>query len=98
MPVLFGDSEDPDFLDTLPLAHVRWVVSALPQWEANRALLHALQAAGFAGQVAVVARDSVQAQAAHAQGVALVFNPFDDAADHAARHLVDLLLTKKAAP
>ena len=98
LPVLFGDSEDPDFLDTLPLSHVRWVVSALPQWEANRALLHALQAAGFAGQVAVVARDSAQAQAAQAQGVALVFNPFDDAADHAARHLADMLQPTGARP
>lgn len=91
LPVLFGDGEDPDFLETLPLAQVRWVVSALPQWESNRALLHALEAAGFRGQVAAVARDAAHAQAAHDKGVALVFNPFDDAADHAARHLADLM-------
>ena len=98
LPVLFGDAEDPDFLENLPLADVRWVVSALPQWESNRALLHALGVAGYRGQVAAVVRDDAHAQSARELGLSMVINPFDDAADHAARHLVDLLHTKKAAP
>lgn len=97
LPVLFGDGEDPGFLESLPLAQVRWVVSALPQWESNQALLHALASAGYQGKVAAVVRDAAHAQAAHMRGLALVLNPFDDAADHAARHLADLLKTKEPA-
>lgn len=95
LPVLFGDGEDPDFLESLPLAQIRCVVSALPQWESNRALLHALSQAGYRGTVAAVVRDAAHEQAARACGLTLVFNPFDDAADHAARHLADLLMTKE---
>ncbi|MFZ2650257.1 MAG: NAD(P)-binding protein [Burkholderiaceae bacterium] len=57
LPVRFGDGEDPDFLDSLPLNQAKWVVSSLPLWESSRALLHALKAVGYAGQVAAVARD-----------------------------------------
>lgn len=96
LPVLFGDGEDPSFLESLPLAQVQWVVSALPQWESHQALLHALDSAGYQGKVAAVVRDVTQAQAAQARDLALVLNPFDDAADHAARHLADLLNTKES--
>ena len=57
LAVRFGDSEDPDFLETLALQEVPWVVTTLPQWESNRAFLHALRAAGFKGRVAGVVRD-----------------------------------------
>jgi hypothetical protein len=30
LPARFGDAEDPDFLESLPLPHTRWVVSTLP--------------------------------------------------------------------
>ena len=87
LPVRFGDGEDPDFMETLPLAEVRWVVSSLPQWESNRALLSALHAAGYRGSVAAVVRDAAHGRQLKAAGVAMVLNPFDDAADHAAREL-----------
>jgi len=87
LPVRFGDAEDPGFLETLPLAQLNWVVTTLPSWDANRALLQALQTAGYAGAVAAAARDAAHGQALQAAGVARILNPFDDAADHAARTL-----------
>ena len=87
LQVRFGDGEDPAFLESLPLKQARWVVSSMPLWEANRALLHALQEVGYAGQVAAVARDAAHRRQLEAAGVARVLNPFDDAADHAARSL-----------
>ncbi|MEX2240453.1 MAG: cation:proton antiporter family protein [Burkholderiales bacterium] len=83
--VRFGDAEDPAFLESLPLAESAWAVSTLPQWESHRALLHALREAGFRGQVAAVARDPAHGAALERAGAARVLNPFDDAADHAAR-------------
>jgi Kef-type K+ transport system membrane component KefB len=87
LPVLFGDGEDPDFLETLPLRQVRWVITTFPQWESNRALLHALNAVHYRGHVVGAARDAAHGRALAAAGVERVLNPFDDAADHAAAHL-----------
>jgi len=98
LPVHFGDGEDPEFLETLPLAQVRWVVSTFPQWESSRALLHALKAAHYRGRVAGAARDAVHARALAEAGVAPVLNPFDDAADRAAQHLAETLRDKEPTP
>jgi Kef-type K+ transport system membrane component KefB len=87
LAVRFGDGEDPNFLETLPLADTPWVVTTLPQWESNRAFLHALRAAGFKGRVAGVARDDSHAESLGHVGVARVLHMFNDAADHAARIL-----------
>jgi Kef-type K+ transport system membrane component KefB len=85
LAVRFGDGEDPDFLETLALQDTPWVITTLPQWEANRAFLHALHAAGFKGRVAGVVRDEAHAAALGGVGVERVLHLFNDAADHAAR-------------
>ena len=87
LPVLFGDGEDPDFLETLPLRQVRWVITTFPQWESNRALLHALKTAQYDGKVVGAVRDAAHGRALAEAGVTQILNPFDDAADHAAAHL-----------
>ncbi|MDP3083738.1 MAG: cation:proton antiporter, partial [Rubrivivax sp.] len=87
LPVLFGDGEDPDFLESLPLRQVGWVVTTFPQWESNRALLHALEAAHYRGRVVGAVRDAAHGRALAEAGVDQIFNPFDDAADHAAARL-----------
>ena len=86
-PVRFGDGEDPAFLESLPLHRAQRIFSSLPAWDANRAFLHALKEARFEGRVAAVARDPVHHRQLEAAGVARVFNPFDDAANQAARSL-----------
>ena len=87
LPVLFGDGEDPAFVESLPLGGVRWVITTFPQWPSNRALLDALAAAGFQGRVAGAARDTAHRDALlHAQ-VTRILEPFDDAAEHAAASL-----------
>jgi Kef-type K+ transport system membrane component KefB len=93
LPVYFGDGEDAGFLDSLPVQQALWVVTTLPQWESNRALLHALREAGFAGQVAGVVRDDVHAGALRRAGIEKILNPFTDAADLAAHDLVKALKT-----
>jgi Kef-type K+ transport system membrane component KefB len=98
LPVHYGDAEDPDFLESLPLAAVRCVITTLPQPEASRALLHALQSARYTGAVAGAARDAVHARLLAAAGVSPVFNPFDDAADHAAQQLAHLLRQPETRP
>jgi hypothetical protein len=87
LSVRFGDGEDPGLLESLPLAHAAWAVTTFPQWESNRALLHALRGTDFKGRVVAVVRDEAHAEALSKAGVERVLNPFNDAADHAARML-----------
>ena len=98
LPVRFGDGEDPDFLEALPLAEARWVVTTFPQWESNRALLHALRVAGYRGRVAGAVRDAAHGLALAKAGIDRVLNPFEDAADRAAQTLAaELRLQEKPA-
>lgn len=91
LPVRYGDVESPEFLDTLPLADVRWVLSTLPLLEGQRALVDGLKAAGYKGQVAVAVREQLPVRELKALGVDRVFQPFLDAADHAGGELLALL-------
>mgnify|MGYP001054814950 CR=1 FL=1 len=94
LAVRFGDAEDPAFVESLPLAAADWVVTALPEWKANRMLLDVLRSAGFRGRVAAVVRDGSHRPALHQAGVARLINPFD-AADHAADALAQELLSQE---
>ncbi|MDV6345768.1 cation:proton antiporter [Nitrosomonas sp. Is37] len=88
VPVRYGDAEDPAFLSTLPFASVDWIVTTIPEWSANRALLHALKEAGFKGRIVGLARDDERALALQQAGVTRVVNIFQEAADHAVDYLV----------
>jgi hypothetical protein len=91
----FGDAEDLHLLETLPLPHIRWIVSTLPQPQINAALLQTLAALGYTGATAVtVHRDedaSMLAVAGH------VLHPYRNAADFAA-DLVSHSLAATSAP
>ena len=80
----FGDCEAPDFIESLSLAGVPWVVSSLPELDANRALLHALAEHRYHGHMAVVARHESDVDALSALGPLEVILPFHQAADFAA--------------
>jgi FlaA1/EpsC-like NDP-sugar epimerase len=89
LQVRFGDAEDPQFAATLPLTHVRWVVSTLPEHDANRTLVQALRAHKFAGKVAVVMRGSDEEPAWEGRGVDRIFRLYEDAADYAALDIAE---------
>jgi len=91
LKVRFGDSQDPDFLDSLPLAEATWAVSTLPDPESNRALLYALTATRFGGEIAIVARDESQGAALWRAGAPIVLYPFRDAVDFTVEHLTELI-------
>lgn len=97
MRVSFGDGQDSDFLDNLPLEGVLWVVSTLPDLESNHALLHALTQQGFSGKIAVVARDEEQDAALKHAAAYTVLHPFRDAMNFTAEHLSALIRSEKEA-
>jgi Kef-type K+ transport system membrane component KefB len=89
---LFGDASDQEFLSSLPLENVRWVVSAIPQYDfgvsredPRVSLLEALKQSGFTGKVAVTTQKASEVEELRKRGADLVLQPFHDAALHVAQ-------------
>jgi Trk K+ transport system NAD-binding subunit len=98
IPVRFGDGQDPDFLDTLPLTGLRWVISTLPDSASNRVLLQGLVQHGYVGEIAVVARDEAQGAELWRAGVPVILYPFRDAVDFAATNIIAVMTREAAGP
>ncbi len=88
MKVHFGDAEDQEFPEHLPLASARFVVSTLPESAVNLRLLHALRSHGFTGRVAVTVHGEADANRLHRAGASRILWPYRDAAEFAAE-LID---------
>lgn len=87
--VRYGDAEDVDFLSHLPLRGARALVSTIPQREVNAILLRAIRNLSFEGQITLSAFHDGDAEAFHHAGGAQVLKPYTDAAQFAARRLLE---------
>ncbi|SDL42023.1 transporter, CPA2 family [Geoalkalibacter ferrihydriticus] len=87
LPVRYGDAEDPEILEHLPLHSTQWVVNATPGYEANLTLLKALQSHGFGGKVVLTAHNQSEAQRYREAGADKVLWPYVDAAEQAVDYL-----------
>ena len=85
----YGDAEDPEFVSHLPLQQAQWVVATIRDKHSNLALIKTLRQEGFAGKVAVSAKDQAEADYYQQQGVDLVLIPYQDAAIEAAHKIVN---------
>lgn len=85
----FGDAEDPEFIETLPLRKATWVVSTARERDANMAMLKTLKREGFAGKIAVTASNNRDAELLTGAGADLVLRPFADAASQAVEWLLE---------
>jgi Kef-type K+ transport system membrane component KefB len=85
--VRYGDAEDPEFLATLPLGQVRWVLSSVREMPVNLALLHGLRDYGYKGRVAVTAHTLPNAGKLKQAGADRVLIPYADAAAEAVDYL-----------
>jgi len=85
--VHYGDAEDPEFLATLPLEQVRWVLSSVREIPVNLALLNGLHYYGYKGRVAVTAHTSTDIEQLKLAGADRVLVPYADAAIEAADSL-----------
>ncbi len=94
----FGDSQDADFLESLPLDQAAWIISTLPDLHSNRQLLRALAHRPLAGEVAVVARDDVQGAALKRAGAPVVLYPVRNAVDYVAEQIGQWLLDPVRVP
>lgn len=86
-PVRYGDAEDPELLENLPLQQTRWVVNAIPGAESNLTLIQLLRDKGFPGKVVLTAHNRREAEAYLRAGADKVLWPFVDAAEQAVDYL-----------
>ncbi|NLO74795.1 MAG: sodium:proton exchanger [candidate division WS1 bacterium] len=95
---VYGDGEDPELFDYLPLQRARWVMSALPGRDTNLTLLKAVRERGFDAKVVLSARSQYDARVLEQAGADLVLCPFADAAEQAADSLTEAMetLTREA--
>jgi Kef-type K+ transport system membrane component KefB/Trk K+ transport system NAD-binding subunit len=87
IPVRYGDAEDPEILEHLPLQDTEWVVHAIPGRESNLTLLKALQEKGYRGKVVLTAHNEEEAESYRQAGADKVLWPFVDAAEQAVDYL-----------
>jgi Kef-type K+ transport system membrane component KefB len=80
VPVIYGDAEDPDLPEQLPLHRTRWVISTLRGRDANLQLLSALRRHGYEGRIAVAADDEGTERALSEAGADLTIRPLHVAA------------------
>ncbi|MCL6623310.1 MAG: cation:proton antiporter [Fimbriimonadales bacterium] len=85
--VLYGDAEDPEFPNILPLNTAKWVISSIPDLHVNLGLIHAFRTRGFQGKIAVTAHQSDDASFLKERGADVVLLPFEDAGAEVAHKL-----------
>jgi Kef-type K+ transport system membrane component KefB len=73
---VFGSAEDVHFLESLPLASARYVISTIPVLETNMALLAALQHHEYQGWVALTAHRAHESEQLRSAGADMVLEPF----------------------
>ena len=91
LPSRFGDAEDPEFIASLALSKVKWVVCTARERDINMSLLKSLRKENYPGKVALTAGNSHDARVLEDTDADLVLRPFADAALKA----VDWLLAGK---
>lgn len=91
--VLYGDAEDPEILEHLPLDQAMWVVSAIPNLEANVTLLKALKQSRLTARIVLTARSPEDAETLRRLGADIVLRPLVDAAEQAVDSLSEAMRT-----
>lgn len=84
LPVVYGDAEDPELFDHVPLNQVSWVVSTAPDVETNRILLRHLRERNYRGKTAVACRSADEGDLLRLDGADVLLRPYADAAEQAA--------------
>jgi len=61
-PVIYGDIEDPELLEHLPLQHAKCIISTVPSAEASMQLVRGLRRLGFEGRIFLTANTHAEAE------------------------------------
>jgi Kef-type K+ transport system membrane component KefB len=92
--VQYGDAHDQEYLHTLPLKEVKWVISAMPEHDVGithqdprTVLIDGLRREGYQGKIAVSTYHEHEAKRLREKGADFVFLPLQDGAKFVAQKL-----------
>jgi len=80
----YGDIEDPELVNGLPISTAGLVVIAVPRLDETLHVIRSLRSAGYAVELVATAYDSEAGRTLRSHGVQRVLRPLSDAADEAA--------------
>lgn len=80
LPVVYGDADDPDLPDRLPLQATRWVIITVRELALGLHLVGALRAHGYRRGIAVAANDPAECDRLREAGADVTFRPLHLAA------------------
>ncbi|MCH8498709.1 MAG: cation:proton antiporter [Marinobacter sp.] len=83
LDAVYGDAEDPEFLLSLPIHKVQWVVSSIPEERINKTLAASLLSESYKGQLVATTHHQSRVEELKKAGFHLVLLPYLDAADQA---------------
>ncbi|WP_150309071.1 cation:proton antiporter [Planctomonas psychrotolerans] len=90
----YGDADNPQFPETLPLASARWIVSTIADPDTNKVLAGSLRRHGATAPIAVTAHSGTAARQLAPEiergAIDLILEPFGDASDDAITALRNL--------
>lgn len=94
---IYGDACDPEFISSLPLQEVKWVIAAIPQHDTGithedprLSLLEGLKQQHYQGGVAVSTQKLHDQEMLKEKGATLILFPFYDAAEQAVKRIKEL--------
>ncbi|MDP3267954.1 MAG: cation:proton antiporter [Legionella sp.] len=94
---IYGDACDIEFVTSLPLNHVKWIICTIPHHQLGVThhdpriiLTEALRQAKTPSRIAVTAHYTSEIELLKTAGVDVIFRPFHDAATHAVELILEL--------
>jgi Trk K+ transport system NAD-binding subunit len=96
LPFRYGDASDVEFLDELPIASPKLVVSTIPDQVINKLIIRTILAKNPRALVILIAHTTADAQELYDAGAALVIIPHHLGAEFAAK-MIKKLGTDRAA-
>jgi len=85
----YGDIEDLDFLHTLSLKQIKWIVSTIDHHSLSTALVHELKQLKYKGKIAITAHNTAETEQLKTLAADKILSPFHDAAAEAADSLME---------
>ncbi|MGZ5075906.1 MAG: cation:proton antiporter domain-containing protein [Methylobacter sp.] len=88
--IIYGDAEDSELWETLPLAKIKGIILTMPGFEVRSSSIKQLKNLKFAGSIGTVCFHSHEENELYQLGATFVIHPFIEAGKQLAEHMLDI--------
>lgn len=93
--VKYGDCTESEFIESLPIQQVSWIMSTLPDMATNQSLMQALKENQYQGKIVALAREEADNTALKKLGADIVLYPLLDTVNFAVERLANEIIRKQ---